>query len=181
MAHLHDDYISSLETLKELRKLWKAKGLHVVLTNGVFDILHYGHIRFLYLARSQGDILIVGLNSEISTRALKGSTRPIMPEHERAMVVLALKPVDYVTIFHELTADHLLNELKPDIYVKGGDYILESEAQTSDLDIKMKRKILQESKVVFEYGGRVELVPYLPMHSTTLVIRKIVGGQTAPE
>ena len=156
-----------LAGLLELRAQWRAAGQAVVCTNGVFDLLHYGHLQYLRAARALGDILIVGLNSDRSTRGYKGDLRPLVPEQERAALLLALDPVDYVTIFDEPTAERLVAELQPEIYCKGGDY-------------GGGAKALPEAAVVHGYGGRVELIPYLPGHSTTDLIRRIVqayGGQ----
>ena len=131
----------------------------VVFTNGCFDILHVGHTRYLAAARQLGDKLIVGLNSDASVRKLKGSNRPINTEADRAEVLLALKSVDEVIIFNEDTAERLIAEIKPDIYVKGGDYTLDN---------------LPEAKIVQSYGGRVEFIPLVAGRSTTRVVEKIL-------
>jgi rfaE bifunctional protein nucleotidyltransferase chain/domain len=134
----------------------------VVLTNGCFDILHAGHVRYLQVARELGDCLIVGLNSDASVRRLKGPERPINPEADRAEVIGGLSAVDFVVIFDEPTAAALVREVRPDIYVKGGDYAVEQ---------------LPEAKVVAEYGGKTVLVPEVPERSTTNLIRKISGHE----
>ena len=148
----------SLPTLVALRQEWRAEGKTVVCTNGVFDLLHYGHLQYLEAARALGDVLVLGLNSDASTRRYKGPLRPLVPEHERAALVLALEPVDYVVIFEEPTAERLVEQLRPDIYCKGGDYAAGGA------------KPLPEAAVVERYGGRVELIAYLPGHSTSELI-----------
>jgi len=130
----------------------------VVFTNGCFDIIHAGHVRYLTTAKNFGDVLIVGLNSDNSVRKLKGASRPINNQADRAEVLLALKPVDYVIIFDELTAENLIAKVKPDIYVKGGDYTLDT---------------LPEAKIVQSYGGRVEFVNLVAGKSTSNIIKKI--------
>lgn len=135
-------------------------GQKVVFTNGCFDILHAGHVTYLEKARSFGDCLVLGLNTDVSVRRLKGPERPINSELDRAKVVGALKAVDYVVLFGEQTAEHLISLVKPDVYVKGGDYTLET---------------LPEAKIVQSYGGRVEFVNMVPGRSTTNIIRKIAA------
>jgi len=138
----------------------RAKGKAIVFTNGHFDLLHVGNLDCLERAKALGDVLVVGLNSDASTRLLKGDKHPIMPQEERARLVAALECVDYVVIFEERTAENLLKALKPDIYAKGGDY--------------GEGKELPEAKVVAEYGGRVEILPYLPNCSTSRLIETIL-------
>ena len=135
------------------------KGKKIVFTNGCFDIIHVGHIRYLTAAKSFGDVLIVGLNTDESVRKLKGESRPVNNQDDRAEVLLGLKAVDHVIFFGEQTAENLISELKPDIYVKGGDYTLET---------------LPEAKIVQSYGGRVEIVNLVAGKSTTNIIKKIV-------
>lgn len=122
----------------------KASGKTIVHTNGCFDILHVGHIRYLQDARALGDLLVVGVNSDDSVRRLKGPERPIVPEFERAEVLAALECVDYITIFSEDTPVELIRAIRPDIHVKGGDYRPED---------------LPESEVVRSVGGRIEVIP----------------------
>ncbi len=141
-------------------------GERAVFTNGCFDLLHLGHVRYLQEARSLGDFLILGLNSDESTRQLKGQGRPLVPEMERAEILAALTCIDYVTIFSESTANTLVRLLQPAIYVKGGDY---ARAQGNIPDLSR----LPEAKVVQEYGGTVKLIPYVPQHSTTELIEAI--------
>ena len=137
-----------------------------VFTNGCFDLLHLGHVRYLQEARDLGDFLVLGLNSDESTRILKGPGRPLVPETERAEILASLVCIDYVTIFSETTASQLVDALKPAIYVKGGDY---AGAQDNQPDTSR----LPEARVVQAYGGMVRLIPYLPYHSTTELIAKI--------
>lgn len=130
----------------------------IVFTNGCFDILHAGHVRYLAQARALGDCLILGLNTDASVRRLKGEQRPINSELDRAEVVGGLRSVDYVVLFGEPTAEDLVSKVRPHIYVKGGDYTPET---------------LPEAKIVNEYGGRVEFIPMVEGRSTTSVIEKI--------
>src|SRR5689334_8745074 len=132
-------------------------GERAVFTNGCFDLLHLGHIRYLQQARSLGDFLVLGLNSDESTRRLKGPARPLVPEQERAEILAALSCIDYVTIFPEATAEALVDLLRPAIYVKGGDY---AGSQNAAPDLGR----LPEAKVVQSYGGIIQLIPYLPQH-----------------
>jgi rfaE bifunctional protein nucleotidyltransferase chain/domain len=134
-----------------------------VFTNGVFDILHAGHVRYLQAARALGDCLIVGLNSDASTRTLKGEQHPIIPQDERAEMLAALECVDYVVIFDEVTAERVVETLHPEIYVKGGDYGNGGEA-----------KVPPEAAIVEHYGGRVSFIPYLAGKSTTNIITEIL-------
>ena len=130
----------------------------VVFTNGCFDILHAGHVRYLNAAKALGDILVVGLNSDESVRRLKGEGRPVNPAEDRSEVLAALRAVDHVVVFSEATAEELVRQLKPDIYVKGGDYSLET---------------LPEAKIVDSYGGKTVLIPMVEGRSTTNVIRRL--------
>jgi rfaE bifunctional protein nucleotidyltransferase chain/domain len=129
-----------------------------VFTNGCFDLLHVGHVRYLQAARQLGDRLVVGLNSDASVRQLKGPTRPLVPEDERAEVLAALACVDFVTIFSERTADNLLTLLRPQIYAKGGDYTPEN---------------LPEAATVEAYGGKISIVSFVPGRSTTDLVDRI--------
>ena len=133
-------------------------GQRIAFTNGCFDILHAGHVRYLEAARAQGDCLILGLNSDASVRDNKGPSRPINGEQDRAEVVGALRCVDAVVIFDEPTAENLIALVRPDVYVKGGDYTLDT---------------LPEARIVQSYGGRVEFIPMVAGRSTTNVIAKI--------
>src|SRR5436190_23795526 len=114
--------VLSLSELSEMRPGWRGAGLRVVLTNGTFDLLHIGHVRYLEAARALGDLLVVGINSDASVRGYKGPGRPVVPQDERAEIVAALRCVDFTTIFDEPTATTLVQALQPDVYAKGGDY-----------------------------------------------------------
>lgn len=146
-------------------------GRRVVFTNGCFDLLHLGHVRYLQEARALGDLLVVGLNSDASTRAIKGPKRPLVPEQERAEVLAALACVEYVTIFEEPTAVALVEALRPDVYVKGGDYAAPGGAEERPAINFAK---LPEAAPVLAAGGQVRLIPYVPGHSTSDLIERIV-------
>ena len=133
----------------------KSEGNVIVTTNGCFDVLHLGHLRYLQAARQLGDLLVVAINSDVSVRELKGENRPLIPEDERAEMLAGLECVDYVVIFPELTPIELLSELKPNIHVKGGDYKLEQ---------------LVEREVVEAHGGKVIVGLNVPGKSTTNLI-----------
>ena len=143
---------------------WRASLVkeRLVFTNGVFDLLHPGHIDVLVAARQQGDALIVGLNSDASVRRLKGEGRPVRSESERAIVVAALAMVDAVVIFEQDTPLELIRALEPDVLVKGGDY---TEATVVGADDVRAR------------GGRVVIVPLTPGHSTTAIVEKLRGSR----
>ena len=143
-----------VETCEEIRRKFKK----IVFTNGCFDIIHVGHVRYLTTAKNFGDILIVGLNTDKSVKILKGENRPINNEKDRAEVLLGLKAVDYVVLFGERTAENLVSEIRPDIYVKGGDYTIEK---------------IPEAKIVQSYGGQIELVKFVDGHSTTNILQKL--------
>ncbi len=134
-------------------------GKKLVFTNGVFDILHAGHVSYLTEARALGELLIVGLNSDDSVRGLgKGDNRPINGQVDRACVLSALRAVDGVVVFNEDTPVELIRRLRPEVHVKGGDYDVEA---------------LPETKVVESYGGRVVILPFLPGRSTTNILGKL--------
>lgn len=141
----------------------RLQGKTIVFTNGVFDILHAGHVQFLRQAKELGDVLIVGLNSDLSTQRLKGKGRPINSERDRMALVAALDPVDYVVLFDEDTPIQLIHALRPDIHVKGGDYTNE---------------FLPEAESVREIGGRVVILPLAGSMSTTNVIKRIISLAT---
>jgi D-beta-D-heptose 7-phosphate kinase/D-beta-D-heptose 1-phosphate adenosyltransferase len=144
----------------------QANGERGVFTNGCFDLLHLGHVRYLQDARALGDFLVLGLNGDESVAFLKGAGRPLVPAVERAEILAALTCVDYVTIFPEKTANAIVELLRPAIYVKGGDW-----HATPGNDPDPKR--LPEAPSVLAYGGTVRLIPYLPGHSTTELIAAI--------
>jgi rfaE bifunctional protein nucleotidyltransferase chain/domain len=137
----------------------KREGKKVVFTNGCFDILHAGHTRYLREARKLGDTLILALNSDSSVRSIKGPMRPIVPEAERAEVVAALDSVDYVTVFDELTPLELIEFLRPDVIVKGGDWA---------------EKDIVGAEAVRKWGGRVAIMPEIEGASTTNIIDKVL-------
>jgi len=148
-------------TLKEFQKIRqdiKEKNLKLVFTNGCFDILHRGHIVYLNKAKSLGDLLIVGLNSDNSVKKLKGSNRPYNNENDRAFVLDNLKAVDYIILFSEDTPYNLIKDVKPDYLVKGGDW---------------KEEEIVGSEIVKEYGGKVISLKYIDDYSTTSLINKI--------
>jgi D-beta-D-heptose 7-phosphate kinase/D-beta-D-heptose 1-phosphate adenosyltransferase len=151
--------ILSLDQLLSERALLGRQGRRVVLTNGCFDLLHPGHIRYLQEARRLGDALIVALNSDRSVRELKGEKRPILDQNERAEVMAALGCVDYVTIFDELTPREIIAALLPDVLVKGGDW---------DIDRIVGRDEVEAA------GGEVLSLPFVEGCSTTDVIERIV-------
>src|ERR671920_1802217 len=136
----------------------RESGGCLVFTNGCFDLLHPGHVSYLRTARSLGDALVVGLNSDASVRKLKGPTRPVVTEKDRAAVLGALESVDAVVIFAEDTPVRLMRELEPAVYVKGGDYRIED---------------LPEAEVVREFGAQVRIIPFEPGYSTSALIEKI--------
>ncbi len=149
----------SLERLLEILKEERRKGKRVVFTNGCFDVIHAGHVDYLEKAKNLGDILVVGLNSDHSIRRIKGEKRPIIPQEMRAKVLSSLKPVDYVVIFEEDTPAKLIEAIKPDVLVKGGDWPLE----------KIVGKDFVES-----YGGKVLTIPFEYDISTSQIIEKII-------
>jgi len=153
-----------LAALREQATALRAGGGRLVLTNGCFDLLHVGHVRYLQAAKALGDFLVVGLNSDASTRALKGTERPLVPAAERAEVLAALACVDAIVVFDEPTAEPLVAALRPEIYVKGADY---AEAD------------LPEARIVRQYGGEVRLLPAIPGVSTTALVARI-RGRAAP-
>ena len=138
----------------------RASGRLIVFTNGCFDLLHRGHVDYLRRARQLGDFLIVGLNGDESVRRLKGPGRPILPQSDRAEVLIALRPVDAVVVFSEDTAERLVRAICPAVYVKGGDW------QTG-------ARRPPEAAVVESYGGRVQYIPYLPGRSTSEIVAQI--------
>ncbi|HTD85421.1 MAG TPA: adenylyltransferase/cytidyltransferase family protein [Candidatus Binatia bacterium] len=138
----------------------RGKGLRLVVTNGCFDILHLGHVTYLEAARQHGDLLLVGINSDSSVRELKGAGRPVNSETDRAGVVAALACVGAVCIFSERSALHFLTAAQPEVWVKGGDYTLDSINQ-------------DERRAVEKNGGKVAILPLVPGKSTTTLLEKI--------
>jgi bifunctional protein rfaE, domain II len=153
-----DNLLTAEEMRKEIVKLQKA-GKRVVFTNGVFDILHIGHLTYLEEAGNLGDVLVVGVNSDASVKVNKGDKRPINSEKNRAYVLLGTKFVNYAVIFDEKTPEKLLDILKPDVHVKGGDY---------------KKEDLPETKIVEGNGGEVKILSFVDNVSTTQIINKII-------
>ena len=146
------------QDLPALARTLQNQGKTVVFTNGCFDVLHAGHVRYLTAARKLGDCLIVGLNSDASVQRLKGPTRPINQEQDRAEVLAGLYAVDYIVIFPDQTAEGLVAELQPDIYAKGGDYSVDR---------------LPEAAVAAAYGGKTILIPEVKGKSSSRIIAKI--------
>jgi rfaE bifunctional protein nucleotidyltransferase chain/domain len=157
--------VCALRDLLSLREQLRQAGQKVVFTNGCFDLLHVGHVRYLAQAKALGNVLVVGLNTDNSTRQLKGAGRPVVPEADRAEVLCALNSVDYVVLFDDLTAERLVQALRPDIYVKGGDYAARPGESGKDLP---------EARIVAEYAGRVVLLPLVAGRSTSGVLETIV-------
>jgi rfaE bifunctional protein nucleotidyltransferase chain/domain len=152
--------IIAWDKLPEWRKIFRASGKKLVVTNGCFDILHLGHVTYLENARNFGGALLVGINSDTATRQLKGAGRPVNLENDRTSVLAALESVDCVCIFGEETATKFLTTAQPDIYVKGGDYTLDTLNQ-------------DERRAVESAGGRIVIVPFVPGKSTTSLLEKI--------
>ena len=142
------------------RKQVRASGKKLVVTNGCFDILHLGHVTYLENARNFGDALLIGVNGDTAVRGLKGAGRPVNSESDRAAVLAALHSVDGVCVFADTTAIKFLTSAQPDIYVKGGDYTLETLNQ-------------DERRAVESAGGKIVLVPFVPGKSTTGLLEKI--------
>ena len=151
--------IVSREEISRIVNELKSQGKRVVATNGTFDILHAGHVRALQQARSLGDVLIVGVNSDSSVKQYKGDNRPIIPEKDRATMLAALACVDYVTVFTEPTACELMDAIKPHVYTKSGDWDIEK---------------IPETPVVRKHGGEAKTTPLVPGLSTTNIIKKII-------
>ena len=156
--------ILTWEALKKRVDLHRKEGKTIVFTNGCFDIVHAGHASTMAFAKQQGDVLIVGLNSDASVRENKGPNRPVVSEGDRAIVLSALECVGYLTIFGEKTTVRILETVRPDVYAKGGDYSLSS--------------LVQEERLTVEsYGGKVVIIPAVAGQSTTNIIQKISGDK----
>ena len=151
--------IKSIGELNKIVGILKNKNKKIVTTNGIFDILHIGHIRYLQEAKKLGNVLIVAVNSDSSTRQIKGPKRPLNSEKDRAEALASLECVDYIAIFNEKNPIRVLARIKPDIHVKGGDYNI---SQITEKDIVEKNK------------GKVVLIPKVEGYSTTDLIKKIV-------
>ena len=150
--------IVSLPDATELVSQWKADGQKVVFTNGCFDVLHYGHVCYLSEAKGLGHKLIIGLNSDASVRRLKGETRPINGQKERATLLATLGFVDAVVVFDEDTPEKLIEAVKPDFLVKGGDYTFET---------------IVGADFVSSYGGKVITIPLVENFSSSLIIKRL--------
>lgn len=158
-GHLLKRKIKNLNTLKKIILKLKRRGKRIVFTNGCFDLLHYGHVKYLEDAKSKGDILVVAINSDSSVKQIKGNNRPIVNEKDRLGLIAALESVDYVVVFKEETPLEVIKELKPDILVKGADW--------------NKYNIVGRD-FVLSYGGMVSTVKLLKGRSSTNLIKKIV-------
>jgi D-beta-D-heptose 7-phosphate kinase/D-beta-D-heptose 1-phosphate adenosyltransferase len=150
--------ILSLEDLLRERITLRAEGKSLVFTNGVFDLLHVGHVRYLQQARALGDALVVAINSDRSVRELKGAGRPVIVEQERAEILAALRQVNYVTIFDDISPRALIAKVLPDVLAKGGDY---------DIDEIHGREEVEAA------GGRVVSLPFIEGASTTTIIERM--------
>jgi D-beta-D-heptose 7-phosphate kinase/D-beta-D-heptose 1-phosphate adenosyltransferase len=153
-----DKYVTNLAKLVDRVDFYRQQRQRIVFTNGCFDILHRGHITYLNRAKTLGDILVVGLNSDSSVRRLKGARRPINTQEDRAQVLAALSCIDHIIPFDEDTPIRLIQAIRPDVFVKGGDYT---------------RQTLPEAAVIEEQGGTVQILPYLQDFSTTSIIDRI--------
>jgi len=136
----------------------RQRGKSIAFANGIFDLLHVGHVRYLQDASREAGVLVVGVNSDDSARALKGEGRPVMADRERAELIAAIRGVTYVTIFRDTSPARLIAVLKPDVHCKGTDYTAES---------------VPEREIVLSYGGRVAIVGDVKEHSTTAILRKM--------
>ncbi|MDD5072964.1 MAG: D-glycero-beta-D-manno-heptose 1-phosphate adenylyltransferase [Candidatus Omnitrophica bacterium] len=152
--------ITSFSKLKALASRLRAKGKRIVFTNGCFDILHAGHVKYLEKARSLGDVLVLGLNSDRSVKKIKGPSRPIIPQKDRAAVVASLGFVDYVVIFGDATPLKLIKAVRPYVLVKGADW---------------KVGKIVGADLVKSYGGKVVAIPLVKGRSTTGLIRRILN------
>ena len=150
--------IKTREEIKKIRTQFKSEGKKVVFTNGVFDLIHSGHVDYLVKAKEMGDVLILALNSDSSVKRIKGNKRPILDQNERAFIVSNLKPVDYVTFFEEDTPDEIISDLIPDVLVKGADWALD--------------KIVGR-EVVEANGGEVKNIKFINEQSTSKIINII--------
>ncbi len=153
-----ENKIMSMENAKIQIKKWQNNDEKVVFTNGCFDILHAGHIKYLFKAKSLGDHLVIGLNTDSSVRILKGKNRPLQNELDRALILAALEAVDLVVLFDEDTPLEIITFLKPDILVKGNDYTIDN---------------IVGAKEIVQWGGKVETIEFVNGKSTSLIIEKM--------
>ncbi len=157
MRSFHDKLVSR-DALSGLASGFSKAQKTLVSTNGCFDLLHLGHIEYLQSAKRFGDVLLVGVNSDASVRKLKGRGRPVQDETTRALQIAALESVDYVFLFSDLTPVEWLEALRPQVHVKGADYL---------------NKEMPEREVIAAWGGRIELIPFLEGYSTTGLIERL--------
>lgn len=150
------------ENIQELLKSLRSQGKTIVTTNGCFDILHVGHVRYLQKTKTFADISLVCLNSDVSVKKIKGPDRPVNCESDRAEILCALSCVDYVVLFDESSPEKLLCEIKPDVHTKGADYTVET---------------LPEAKAIIAGGGRIEFISFVEGKSTTAIIEKTRSSQ----
>jgi len=150
-------FLQKSEFINTLNKS-RSGGKKVVFTNGCFDLLHVGHVRYLAEAKAQGDLLVVGINSDESVKKLKGESRPIQSEQDRAEILAALASVDFVVTFTEDTPENLIHDVRPDILVKGGDWPIEK---------------IVGAKFVLSYGGEVRSLQFVTGRSTSLIVEKM--------
>jgi rfaE bifunctional protein nucleotidyltransferase chain/domain len=152
--------IKSFEEASAISAKLKSEGRKIVFTNGVFDIIHRGHVEYLSEAKSLGDVLIVGLNSDKSVKSIKGDKRPIVPEENRAFVLAGLKPVDFVVLFGEDTPYNLIKAIVPDVLVKGADWSVDK---------------IVGSDIVLASGGEVKNIKFIENNSSTNIIEEIIN------
>lgn len=153
--------MSKVKKLAEIRKIvtkLKKKKKKIVFTNGCFDILHYGHLKYLEKCKRLGDILVIGLNSDSSVRKIKGKHRPVIKQKQRAAILSALEFIDYITIFNETTPERLIKAITPNILAKGGDW---------------KKENIVGGEYVKKAGGRVATIPFVKGYSTTTILKRI--------
>ncbi|MFN4219812.1 MAG: D-glycero-beta-D-manno-heptose 1-phosphate adenylyltransferase [bacterium] len=162
MKNFQDKIIYNWQTLKRIVDKYREKGKIIGFTNGCFDILHKGHVMYLYETKQYCDILIIGVNSDESVRRIKGENKPVNTLEDRMIVLSALEFVDFVVPFEEDTPISLIQYIKPDFYFKGGDY---------------KDKIIPELKVIEKYQITYKILTFVPEVSTTKIIYKIKGGK----
>jgi len=153
-----ENKIMSMENAKIQIKKWQNNDEKVVFTNGCFDVLHAGHIKYLFKAKSLGDHLVIGLNTDSSVRILKGKNRPLQDEQDRALILAALEAVDLVILFDKDTPLEIITFLKPDILVKGSDYTIDN---------------IVGAKEIVQWGGKVETIEFVNGKSTSLIIEKM--------
>ncbi len=159
---LESKIVSRAELPERLQRL-REQGRRLVFTNGCFDLLHAGHVRYLHDARARGDALILGLNADASVQLLKGPTRPIVHQDDRALVLAALESVTLVVLFEEETPDLLIKEVLPEVLVKGGDYVAEE---------------IVGYDTVTQNGGEVIIIPFVPGRSTSTIVSRIQAAGT---